>query len=142
AGVVAAPAQAAAFRYWGYYHLTNGAWAFSQTGAGQTVPAAGSVEGWRFAVAAENSPRPPRATQSFDTLCAGTPVKAATKRVGLVIDYGRPADSASGARPPAPRATCVAVPLKATGSDVLAVGSTLYLDLGQICEIDEWPAKG
>ena len=142
AGVVAAPAQAAAFRYWGYYHLTNGAWAFSQTGAGQTVPADGSVEGWRFAVADASSTRPPRATQTFDTLCAGTPIKAATKRVGLVIDYGRRADSASGAQPPAARATCVSVPVKATGSDVLAVGSTLFLDKGLICTVDGWPAKG
>ena len=142
AGVVAAPAQAAAFRYWGYYHLTNGAWAFSQTGAGQAVPADGSVEGWRFAVADASSTRPPRATQTFDTLCVGTPIKAASKRVGLVIDYGRRADSASGAQPPAARATCVSVPVKATGSDVLAVGSTLFLDKGLICAVDGWPAKG
>jgi hypothetical protein len=142
AGVVAAPAQAAAFRYWGYYHLTNGAWAFSQTGAGQAVPADGSVEGWRFAVADASSTRPPRATQTFDTLCVGTPIKAASKRVGLVIDYGRRADSASGTQPPAARATCVSVPVKATGSDVLAVGSTLFLDKGLICAVDGWPAKG
>lgn len=142
-GVAAAPAQAAAYRYWGYFHLTNGAWAFAQTGSAQSVPKDGSIEGWRFAVADESSTRAPRATPTFDALCASTPVKAGTKRVGLVIDYGRPADSADGATPPAPRATCVAVPEKATGSDVLvAAGTTLRLDKGLTCAIDGWPATG
>jgi len=144
-GVVAAPAQAAAFRYWGYFHLEKGAWAFAVTGPAQAVPADGSVDGWRFAVADESSTRNPRATPTFDALCAGTPVKAGSKRVGLVLDYGRPADSADGAQPPAPRATCVTVPEKATGSDVLvAAGARLRLDAakGLTCAIDGWPAAG
>jgi hypothetical protein len=145
-GVVAAPAQAAAYRYWGYFHLTKGAWAFAQTGPAQAVPADGTVEGWRFAVADESSVRTPRATPTFDALCAGTAVKAGTKRVGLVIDYGRPSDSADGpdgAQPPAAQATCVAVPVKASGSDVLvAAGATLRLDKTLTCAIDGWPATG
>ena len=28
----AAPAQGAAYRYWGYFHQAKGAWAFAQTG--------------------------------------------------------------------------------------------------------------
>ena len=142
-GVIAAPAQAAAYRYWGYFQLDNGAWAFAKTGPAQAVPKDGAVEGWRFAVADESSIRDPRATPTFETLCATTAVKAGTKRVGLVIDYGRPADSADGAAPPALRATCVAVPEKATGSDVLvAAGATLRLDKGLTCGIDGWPAAG
>jgi len=144
AGVaIAAPAQAAAYRYWGYYQLTNGSWAFAQAGPAQSVPKDGSIEGWRFAVADEASTRTPRATPRFDALCASTRVKAGTKRVGLVIDYGRPADAADGSTPPALRATCVAVPDKATGSDVLvAAGTTLRLDKGLTCGIDGWPATG
>jgi LPXTG-motif cell wall-anchored protein len=144
AGVaIAAPAQAAAYRYWGYFHLEKGAWAFAQTGAAESVPKDGSIEGWRFAVADESSMRTPRATPTFDSLCASTRVKAGTKRVGLVIDYGRPADSADGTQPPAVRATCVAVPEKATGSDVLvAAGATLRLEKGLTCGIDGWPAAG
>jgi hypothetical protein len=142
-GVAAAPAQAAAFRFWGYFHLEKGAWAFAQTGPAQAVPADGSVEGWRFAVADESSTRTPRATPSFDALCAGTPATAGTKRVGLVIDYGRPADTVDSAQPPAPRATCVAVPPKATGSDVLvAARATLRVDKAITCAIDAWPATG
>lgn len=144
AGVaVAAPAQAAAYRYWGYFHLEKGAWAFAQTGPAQAVPKDGAVEGWRFAVADEKSVRDPRATPTFDSLCSAVKVAAGTKRVGLVIDYGRAADGADGAQPPAPRATCVAVPEKATGSDVLvAAGATLRLEKVMTCGIDGWPAAG
>jgi hypothetical protein len=142
-GVVAAPAQAAAYRYWGYFHLVKGAWAFASTGPAQAVPAGGSVEGWRFAVADQSSIRTPRATPTFDTLFAGTAVKAGTKRVGLVIDFNRPADSADGTTPPAARSACVAVPVRATGSDVLvAAGATLRLGKGLTCAIDGWPVTG
>ena len=142
-GIVAGPAQAAAYRYWGYFHLTKGAWAFAQTGPAQVIPADGTVDGWRFAVADESSIRTPRATPTFDALCAGTATKAGTKRVGLVIDYGRPADSADGAAPPAASATCVSVPSKATGADVLvSAGTTLRLDKLLTCGINGWPATG
>ena len=141
--VVVAPAQAAAYRYWGYFHLAKGAWAFSQTGPAQAIPADGTVDGWRFAVADEKSIRTPRATPTFDALCAGTAIKTGSKRVGLVIDFGRPADSADGATSPAAQATCVTVPAKATGSDVLvAAGATLRLDKAMTCGIDGWPATG
>ena len=142
-GVIAAPAQAAAYRYWGYFQLTNGAWAFAQTGPAQSNPQDGSIEGWRFAVADEKSIRNPRATPAFDTLCASVKSAAGTKRVGLVLDYGRPADSPDSTTPPAPRATCVAVAVKATGSDVLvAAGAKLRLEKGLTCGIDGWPATG
>jgi hypothetical protein len=140
--VVAAPAQAAAYRYWGYWHLEKGDWAFARTGPAGVVPADGSVDGWRFAVTDESSQRKPRVLPSFDTLCAGTAAKSGSKRVGLVIDYGRSADSAGRTQPPVPRAICVAVPEKATGADVLAAGTTLRLDKGQTCGIDGWPATG
>jgi hypothetical protein len=142
-GVVAAPAQAASYRYWGYFHVTKGAWAFAQTGPAQAIPADGSVDGWRFAVADESSIRTPRATPAFAALCIGTPIKAGSKRVGLVIDFGRPADSGDGTTPPAPKATCVTVPAKATGADVLvAGGATLRLSKALDCAIDGYPATG
>jgi len=60
-----APAHAAAYRYWGFYQLSDGAWTFAQKGPDQTVPKDGSVEGWRFAVADEASTRYPRAVLTF-----------------------------------------------------------------------------
>ena len=125
AALTIAPAQAAAYRYWGFYQLTDGAWAFAQTGSDQTVPADGSVEGWRFAVGDEQSTRFPRAVLTFDELCAATPAAAGKKRVGLVVDYGRPADAEDGATPPEPTALCASVPTAATSTDVLAKAGEL-----------------
>jgi hypothetical protein len=142
-GIAAAPAQAASYRYWGYFHLTKGAWTFAQTGAAQATPAEGAVEGWRFAVADESSIRAPRATPTFAALCTGTAIKTGSKRVGLVLDFGRPADSADGSTPPPARATCVTVPQKASGADVLvAGGATLRVSKSLDCAIDGWPATG
>jgi hypothetical protein len=142
-GAVAAPAQAAAYRYWGYFHLTKGAWAFAQSGPAQFVPADGAVEGWRFAVADQSSVRTPRATPTFAALCSGTAIRAGSKRVGLVLDFGRPADSADATTPPAPKATCVTAPDKATGADILvAGGATLRVSKSLDCAIDGWPAIG
>lgn len=142
--LVAAPqAQASAYRYWGYFQLTDGAWAFAQKGPEQTVPKDGSVEGWRFAVADQSSTRTPRVTPTFDQLCAGTTTTSGHKLVGLVVDFGRPADSSDGATPPAARGECVSVPQDATGSAVLAAaGLTLRVDKGLMCGIDNWPASG
>jgi hypothetical protein len=141
--MAAAPAQAASYRYWGYFHLTKGAWAFAQTGPTGVIPANGAVEGWRFAVADESSVRYPRAKPAFATLCPAAVTKAGSKRVGLVLDFGRPADSADGSTPPAARATCVTVPDKATGADILvAGGATLRVSKTLDCAIDGWPATG
>jgi hypothetical protein len=142
--LLAAPAHAEAYRYWGYYQLKDGAWTFAQKGPAETVPADGSVEGWRFAVSDESSSRTPRATPAFDSLCSTTNKASGNKLVGLVVDFGRPADGPDGASaPPAPIAQCVSVPTAATGSDVMAAaGLTLRLDKSLTCAINGWPATG
>ena len=108
------PAHAAAYRFWGFYQLADGQWAFAQKGSDQIVPKDGSVDGWRYAVADVNDVRFPRATLTFEQLCASTPAETGKKRVGLVIDYGRPADSADGTTPPEPTALCAVVAPDAT----------------------------
>jgi hypothetical protein len=135
-----APAQAAAYRYWGFYELSNGAWVFAQKGPDQTVPADGSVEGWRFAVGDEQSTRLPRAVLTFDQLCGATPAAAGQKRVGLVVDFGRPADSADTTTPPAPTALCASVPTDATSTDVLAKAGALRTEKGLVCAVAGYPA--
>jgi hypothetical protein len=141
AALTLAPAQAAAYRYWGFYQLDKGAWVFAQKGPDQTVPADGSVEGWRFAVGDEQSTRLPRAVLSFDAICATAPAAAGQKRVGLVVDFGRPADSADPATtPPAPTALCATVPTAATSTDVLAKAGKLRTEKGLVCGIDGYPA--
>jgi len=143
----AAPASATAtntpaYRYWGYYELANGQWQFAQTGSDQSNPADGSVEGWRFAISGAEDSRPPRATPSFDQVCGDTATKDGSKRVGVVIDYGRAADGDGGAEPPKPRAECAVVPTDASGSDVLAAVAETRVDKGLTCGVDGYPAKG
>src|SRR3954468_21308809 len=109
--VSASPAHADAYRYWGYYQLTDGSWAFAQKGPAETTPADGSVEGWRFAVADESSTRTPRVVPTFESLCGSTDKQSGNKLVGLVVDFGRPADGPGGASaPPAPIGQCASVP--------------------------------
>jgi hypothetical protein len=71
------PAHAAAYRFWGFYQLADGQWAFAQKGSDQIVPKDGSVDGWRYAVADVNDVRFPRATLTFEQLCASTPPRPA-----------------------------------------------------------------
>lgn len=137
-----APAQAAAYRYWGFYQLNDATWAFAQKGSDQTTPKDGSVEGWRFAVGDESSSRLPRATATFEQICADTPKQNDKKRVGLVVDFGRDADSADGATPPDPKAVCAVVDTAATSTDVLRAAGDLRMEKGLICGVAGYPASG
>jgi hypothetical protein len=136
------PAHAAAYRFWGFYQLSNGQWTFAQKGSDQTVPADGSVDGWRFAVGDESSTRLPRAVLTFDAICASTPAVSGSKRVGVVVDFGRPADAEDAATPPAPTAVCAVVPTAATSTDVLAKAGELRVEKGLVCAVAGYPASG
>lgn len=141
---LATPAQAAdAYRFWGYYQLGGGTWAFATKGPDGTTPADGSVEGYRFALGDTSTPRLPRAVVTFDQACASTPAAAGRKRVGVVVDFGREADAREpGTAVPAPYATCVSVPTAATGAQVLAAAAKPRVDKAMVCGIDGYPASG
>ncbi|HET7397467.1 MAG TPA: SCO2322 family protein [Intrasporangium sp.] len=139
----AAPASAApAYRFWGFYQLAGGAWTFAQKGPDQVVPKDGAVDGWRFAVGEASSSRFPRAVPTFEQLCAATPTQEGKKRVGLVVDFGRPADSETGVTPPEPRGLCASVDQAATSTDVLATAGPLRSDKGLVCAVAGYPATG
>lgn len=137
-----APAQAVAYRYWSFYQQADAKWVFAQKGSDQTTPKDGSVEGWRFAVGDASSSRLPRATPTFAQICAATPAQNDKKRVGLVIDFGRSADSADGATPPDPKAVCAVVDTAATSTDVLRAAGDLRMEKGLICAVAGYPASG
>lgn len=141
---LAAPAHAAdAYRFWGYYQLTNGTWGFATKGPDGTTPADGSVEGYRFALGDTSTPRLPRAVVTFDQACGSTPAVSGSKRVGVVVDFGRAADAREqGATVPAPYATCVTVPTSATGAQVLAAAAKPRVEKAMVCGIDGYPASG
>ncbi len=134
------PAHAADYRFWGFYQLTDGQWAFAQKGPDQTVPQDGTVEGWRFAVSGADSSRFPRDVLTFDEICGSTPAQAGQKRVGLVVDFGRPADAADGTTPPEPKALCAVVAADASSVDVLAEAGELRSENGLVCGVAGYPA--
>lgn len=138
----ALPAAADAFRYWGFYQLTDGAWTFAITGAGENVPADGTVEGWRFAVAGEDSSRVPRAEVTFDQLCGAVEAGADEKRVGVVVDYGTSEDAPEGSQPPAHRGDCAVVPAEATSTDVLTAVLDARVEGGLVCGVGGYPGTG
>lgn len=145
AGLTIAPAQAVSYRYWGFYQLTDGKWAFAQKGSDQVTPADGSVEGWRFAVGDASASRLPRAVADFGQICARTPAQQGKKRVGLVIDYGRAADNADpakGAEAPAPKAVCAVVAADSSSTEVLKAAAELRTEKGLVCAVDGYPAAG
>ena len=143
--LTAAPAHAATFQYWGYYQLTNGAWVFAQKGSGETNPADGSVEGWRWAIAEESGtpPRTPRVTPTFGQVCDATDAQSGMKRVAVVLDYGRAVDGDGTSTPPDVAAECAVVPTAATGAEVLAaVAAVRNGTTGLVCGINGYPATG
>lgn len=148
AGLLVASAPASAedgYRYWNYYHLTDGSWAFSQVGPADHQPKDGDVEGFRYGAATPKQPIMPRADLDevgFEQVCAGTDKAAGEKRVAVLIDYGTPQDAEDGATPPEPRADCATVPADASTQDVLADVADVRVEGGMTCALDGYPASG
>lgn len=140
--VPAGSADAAAYRFWGYFQLHGSSWQFAPKGPEQLTPAEGAVEGWRFAVASETDTRAPRVRPTFAAVCGDTKAQTGKKRVAVVIDYGRAADQEDGAQPAAPVAKCAQVATAATGAEVLAAVATVRSDKGLVCALDNHPATG
>ena len=138
----AGSAAAANYQYWSYWQLTNGAWTFSQQGPQQTVPADGSVEGWRWAIDDGSGTRTPRAKPTFDQLCGTTTATSGSKRVGVLVDFGREVDGDGSAPQPPLLAKCALVPMAATGAEVLGNVVTVRSDKSMICGLQGYPATG
>lgn len=130
------------YQYWGLSALTNGKWVASMTGADQTTPADGTVEGWRFAINTGMATRAPRTLMGFDKVCADTPAVAGKKRVAVILDFGRDADAVAGETAPAPKASCAVVDTKATAAAVLAAVGKVRAANGLICGVDGYPSVG
>ena len=138
---VAGPAHAAGYRYWTYWLGGTGSWAFAMAGPASTIPADGSVEGWRFAVSTTvgTAVDAPRIDASFDVICGSTPSRGDRKRVALVLDFGSASIAPQGQTPPAPLTTCVVAETDATGYQVLRSVATIRTDAGLICAIADYP---
>ena len=134
------------YKFWNYFHATDGAWAFSQKGASAYEPADGTIEGYRFGTTTANDtdglpPRADLAEVNFETICGAAEADAGQKRVGVVIDYGTEAD-ADDTTPPAPRAECAVVDADANGLQVLQAVANVRIENSFSCAIDGYPAQG
>jgi hypothetical protein len=94
-------------------------------------------------VGAEGAAPEPRAEADFAGICADTAPVDGHKRVGLVVDYGVPADAPEGESPPSgPRTECVTLPTSANGYDLLdAVTDIRPNSAGLVCGISGYPAQ-
>jgi hypothetical protein len=140
----ASPAHADMYSYWSLWTAQDGKWAFSETGAGDVVPANGDTNGWRWGVGGvdASSVRAPRELPPFADVCGTDPAPAGQKKVAEVIDTGTVEDAPNGSTPPAPRLVCATVPENATALQALqSVGQT-RVEGGIVCAIDGFPATG
>ncbi|MEU3447878.1 SCO2322 family protein [Streptomyces thermolilacinus] len=139
-------AHAAGYRYWSFWEGgAGGSWAYATQGPATVRPADGAVHGYRFAVSADSRDADrPRGAPDFAAICADTPAREGTKRVGLVLDFGTPADAPPGGTPPAPRTACARVAPDATGAEALAaVAPPLrYNSQALLCAIAGYPEEG
>jgi hypothetical protein len=136
-----APASATSYRYWSYWHGTaDGGWSFAQVGASYR-PAAGTVDGWRFAVSGAAGSVKPRAPASFTTACGShAAAPSGQKLVGLVVDYGTTADAPPGQHPPRGVDTyCAQVDDNATSAQVLVAYASVRSESGLVCAVDGYP---
>ncbi|MFE3635151.1 SCO2322 family protein [Streptomyces cellostaticus] len=141
----AVQAQAAGYRYWSFWERTGGHWSYATEGPSTARPDDGAVQGFRFAVSEDSQDATrPRGTADFATICAGTPAKAGTKRVALVLDFGTPADAPSGETPPGRRTACARVSGDATTAEALAsAAKPLRYDTNALlCAIAGYPHTG
>lgn len=130
------------YQYWNYFHLENGAWAFSQVGPAEYQPADGTVEAFRFGTSTTSQgiePRADLADVSFDSVCEGKEAGDGEKRVALLLDFG--VDEGQGT-PPDPRAECAVVADAATTQQVLEQVAEVRVEGGMTCALDGYPAAG
>jgi hypothetical protein len=135
---------ASGYRYWNYFHVTNGKYVFAQTGPDGYTPKDGSVEAYRYGLsstAAGIKPRTPASTYTAADICGDTRAGAGQKRVGVLIDYGTEADAGSGDTVPQPRAACAVVPKAANGQQVLGKVAQVRIVKQLTCGIDGYPVK-
>lgn len=140
--LVAAPAEAAAYRYWTYWQSPDAdAWAFAVQGPGTSVPADGAVEGWSFRVSEASGAEDaaPASMPDFATLCGGTAESPDLKRVGLIVDPGAAEFAPVGETAITPVATCVVIEEDATGYDVLRSVMEVRTENGLVCGLGGYP---
>lgn len=140
---LAAPAQAAAYRYWSYWLGESGTWVAAQTGAGDHTLVDQDVQGWRFGITTDAPAQTPDNDPDFAALCPELAQAGATGgevRVAVVIDAGFVAEAPEGQTPPEDAVACVRLPAGSTGNQALAAAGSVTDSNGIVCAINGYPA--
>ena len=131
-------ADAAAYRYWSYYHWTGDSWQFADTGPEQFVPEDGSVEGWRFLLAGETGDaRTPRAPGDFDQICGSS--QAGSGEAGRCRSRLRRRGGCPRRRDPARTMAPVPSWRRLPPGQVLSAVAEVRAGDGLVCAIDGYP---
>lgn len=132
------------YRYWSYWLQTDGVWISASAGAAATPVVDGTVQGWRFvaAGAALDETAEPSVNPSFAEICASTEGSADTVRMGLVIDFGTPADAGSNTTPPEVETHCVEITETASSMQALVEVVELREEAGFVCALNSYPEVG
>ncbi|WP_462417358.1 SCO2322 family protein [Kytococcus sp. Marseille-QA3725] len=133
-------------RYWSTWSSTGTEWEVPEEGARTNVPADGSTVGLRYAMVPRNAEegRSPRATPDFATACAQTPAEWGRKRVAVVVDHGRPEESATPREEGLPEVefTCASVASDATLERTIRESVEVEGSSGAVCAVDGHPSDG
>ena len=145
--LVAMPSSQAAskgWRYWGYFQAAPGATEWKAAMTGPTVDIEdGAVEGWSFVFSSDDVPSvAPLAKPNFATICGKTKKDPDTKRIALVVDFGKKAYAPKGEKVQRTIVRCVTTANASQGIDVLAqVVKLRAASSGLICGLNGYPKK-
>jgi hypothetical protein len=144
-GTAGTASAADGYKYWNYFHVEGGKYVFATTGPADYTPKDGAVEAYRYGLSSSAEglmPRTEATTYTVDDICKGTKAQSGEKLVGVLLDFGTPADADDGQTPPKPRAACAAVPSNANGQQVLDAVADVRVEKQLTCGIDGYPVKG
>jgi hypothetical protein len=142
--IPASHAATKGYRYWGYFQTAPGATQWKAAMTGPTVDIAdGAVEGWSFVFSSDDIPSiPPTTKPNFASICGATKADLDTKRIALVIEFGKSTYAPKGEKIQKPIVQCVTTAKSSQGIDVLAqVVKVRAASSGLICAFNGYPKK-
>lgn len=82
-------------RYWSYWRLQEGAWVYSNLGAGNTTVRNGDVEGWRWGIGTAQTAEPPPLL-TFEDICAPLNAELSEEQRHTSVDSAPTSDGDTG----------------------------------------------
>jgi hypothetical protein len=132
------------WRYWGYFQAAPGASEWKAAMTGPTVDIEdGAVEGWSFVFSSDDVPQAaPTTKPDFAKICGKVKRDPDTKRIALVIDFGKKAYAPKGEKIPKSIVRCVTTAKSSQGIDVLGqVVKVRAAASGLICGFNGYPKR-